>query len=74
MMITIMAASVLVLVGIEFLFFTRRLQCDAEEACKYSRRYTTPFLAWIMTSGHAYLIRIIGLVCLIAGTALFMSV
>ncbi|HOO45247.1 MAG TPA: hypothetical protein PLM29_03385 [Deltaproteobacteria bacterium] len=59
------------LIGVEFLFFTGRLQCDAQEACRNNRSWFRPLSEWIREPDHLIILRIIGLLSLIVSAYLF---
>jgi len=59
------------LIGLEFLFFTGRLQCDAQEACKRNSSWFRSLSEWIKESDHLIILRIIGILSLIVSAYLF---
>jgi amino acid transporter len=59
-MITITIGLIFFLIGIEFLFFTNRLQCDAENACKETNSWYSPISEWMKNPAHILPLRIIG--------------
>jgi hypothetical protein len=64
-MITVTVGLVFFLIGMEFLFFTNRLQCDADNACKENKSWYRPFSEWIKDPHHIIPLKIIGALCLI---------
>ena len=65
-MINITIGLVLFLIGVEFLFFTNRLQCDAQNACREGHSWYRPLSEWIKDPGHLVALRIAGALSLTA--------
>ncbi|MBN2297458.1 MAG: hypothetical protein JXM72_02635 [Deltaproteobacteria bacterium] len=63
-MIRIALGLSFLLIGFEFLFFTGRLQCDAQDACKENSSWFRPLSEWIKESDHIIVLRIIGILSL----------
>ncbi|MGC9323272.1 MAG: hypothetical protein ACP5G0_00850 [Desulfomonilia bacterium] len=65
-MARITVGLVLFLIGFEFLFFTGRLQCDADDACDAGTQgWFRPVSNWIRKPERASFLRFVGLSCLI---------
>ncbi len=73
-MITITFGLIFFLIGIEFLFFTNRLQCDAENACRETNFLYRPIPEWLKNPQHSVPLRIIGGLNLVFSLYLFYSV
>lgn len=65
-MIKITIGLIFFLIGMEFLFFTNRLQCDAENACREGNSWYRPISEWIKDPRHLVALRVIGALSLIA--------
>lgn len=59
-MITITLGLIFFLLGVELLFFTGRLQCDADNACKEGHSWYRPFSEWMRKPQHILPLRITG--------------
>ena len=70
-MITLIIGLIFFLIGIEFLFFTNRLQCDAENSCKEAASWHRPVSEWIRDSHKIVFLRIIGGLSLVLSLYLF---
>ncbi|MBN2298561.1 MAG: hypothetical protein JXM72_08200 [Deltaproteobacteria bacterium] len=64
-MLKITIGLMLFLIGMEFLFFTNRLQCDAQNACREGHSWYRPLSEWIKDPGHLVALRIAGALSMI---------
>ncbi len=64
-MLGITIGLIFILIGVEFLFFTGRLQCDADNACKQDKSWYRPLSEWIKDPHHRVALRVVGALSLI---------